>query len=74
MFVWSAGIWMQPPVPVRQPCRCRGEARRRLGDEGKAVGSVPPTALLFVALRAKPRRIGGVDQLSPTKGEHLRAA
>ena len=50
---------------------CRGA---RMGDESKAVGSVPPTALLFLASGARPRRIGGANPLSPTKGEHLRAA
>jgi hypothetical protein len=29
----------------------------RMGDEGKAVGCVPPTALLFVALRQRLRSI-----------------
>jgi hypothetical protein len=43
---------------VRQPCRRRVRHGAVLGDEGKAVGSRIPTALLFVALGQRSR-VGG---------------
>ena len=44
-------------LPVRQPNDCRPSKRHVWGDEGKAVGTNPPTALLSVALRQRSQGI-----------------
>jgi hypothetical protein len=43
-FTLSETVRSEPPLSVRQPNVC---GARIWGDEGKAVGCVPPTALLF---------------------------
>src|SRR6516225_9127463 len=44
---WDEGEARVTSPPVRQPARCCPRKRHVWGDEGKAVGCVPPTALLF---------------------------
>ena len=51
--------WVGPSFSRPTPEVCAwGMTCARMGDEGKAVGSVPPTALLFVG---RARRTSGQD-------------
>ena len=47
---WDEGEARITSPPVRQPARCREHGT--YGGQGKAVGCVPPTALLFVESRS----------------------
>ena len=61
---------------VREPCRSCVRDRGHgtvLGDEGKAVGCVPPTALLFVGLDVRSRRSLDDVYLAKAKGLYKRA-
>jgi hypothetical protein len=46
---WDGGEGIRlASLPVRQPNECLPKKAARMGDEGKAVGCVTPTALLSV--------------------------
>ena len=54
MLLWSDRVSVKiasPSLSFRQPDDDRPRKRHVRGDEGKAVGCVPPTALLFVEPR-----------------------
>ena len=60
MLLWSDRVSVKiasPSLSFRQPDDDRPRKRHVWGDEGKAVGCVPPTALLFVALGQRSRGV-----------------
>ncbi len=58
----SSDWCLRPLTPVRQtlPMLCGDGARHGVGDEGKAVGCVPPAALLSFSWRCDQYKISKI--------------
>src|SRR6516165_9855282 len=68
---WDEGEARVTSPPVRQPARCCPRKRHVWGDEGKAVGCIPPTALLFEGAFLTPIKDADLHKMLSCHGEAL---